>query len=634
MALLRMAPNTTMELLDLIRKAAVYSSAELETRLERLPKPLSETPCLAGEQLVEAAILTPFQLKQLIRGKHRGLRLGEYRILDKIGVGGMGAVYLAKDDSLNRLVAIKVLSEGSKCNPHSADYFVREARSAAALVHPNIVSVYYFGVHDGFPYLAMEYIKGKTLDEIVNEAGPVDPVQAAEWIAQAAAGLQHAHIKGFIHRDIKPGNLIVSTEGVLKILDMGLARSRIDCEPLPEEIGADRVVGTADFISPEQAINSPAIDIRSDIYSLGATFFTLCTGRPPFAGTIPQKLAQHQGQTAPSVHDFNESIPEELAEIIARMLEKSPSDRYSDPAELIDALRPWLPGSTMAIEVNRSTESNFRLDQPTLINLVKNTAPTEKLPNSIPSAQRRWSTLFVVILIAVVSISAVLGSIIVLLPVGQPDGEVGQQSTREVETPPRLPHADEPLAIDTVPPNRTILYELKGLSNLKPFEATIIRAGSGEAGQYKRETRFIDNIGVLPDKWYVYPNSSDSPTCYFIEGDKSERAIGIQAVGKENIGMMVLPTLKQQQRRYRVYLTYQHNTDSPVELNSRTDGDWRRTQRLARLPKTGANWQSFVQDLTLDEAQSFRLVFQVRNMEPNQALRIRSLRIERSSDER
>ena len=210
MARIRMAPNSTTELLELIRKSAVHTPVDFDSKLTQLPCPLSDNVRQAGETLVNAEILTRFQLKQLLKGKHRGLRLSEYRVLEKVGVGGMGAVYLAEDEALHRPAAIKVLTSASKKNPLAVERFAREARAAAALVHPNIVGIYKFGEYQKIDYLAMEYVPGKTLDQLVSEEQPMDACRASFLIAQVAAGLQHAHEQGFIHRDIKPSNLIVT----------------------------------------------------------------------------------------------------------------------------------------------------------------------------------------------------------------------------------------------------------------------------------------------------------------------------------------------------------------------------------------------------------------------------------------
>jgi serine/threonine protein kinase len=194
-----------------------------------------------------------------------------------------------------------------------------------------------------------QYVEGDTLQQLIDRNGLMPPEVAAECVAQAAAGLQHAHEKGFVHRDIKPANLIRDRFGVVKILDMGLARSGSDRDKLTEVLDEGAVVGTADYISPEQAINCPSVDARADIYSLGATLFTLVVGKTPFEGNTTQKLMQHQLRNAPPLRDLNPNVPEELADVVARMLAKKPAERYQSAAEVIAALTPWAAGSARVL---------------------------------------------------------------------------------------------------------------------------------------------------------------------------------------------------------------------------------------------------------------------------------------------
>jgi serine/threonine protein kinase len=265
---------------------------------------------------------------------------------DLLGRGGMGAVYLAEHLELHRKVAIKVLVPGKDEDQRLAlERFQREARAAAALDHPNIVRIFDVARHAETPYLVMEYVEGKTLQQILDKEGPIPYPTAAEHIAQAAAGLQHAYEKGFVHRDIKPGNLMRDKSGVIKLLDMGLARSSSAKDRLTEQLDQGAVVGTADFIAPEQGLNQSGVDIRADIYSLGATFFALIIGKPPFEGNTTQKLLQHQLRSAPTLASLDATLPSGLSAVAAKMLAKRPDDRYQTPAEVIAALAPWMGNS-------------------------------------------------------------------------------------------------------------------------------------------------------------------------------------------------------------------------------------------------------------------------------------------------
>ena len=339
------APSSTNDLLELVRKSGIVRAELFDTHLREYPD-LPTDAVQSAAALVKSGLLTRFQAKLLLTGRYRGFKLGPYVVKEQIGQGGMGAVYLAEHETLRRLVALKVLTLAKKDanSKLTVERFQREARAAAALDHPNIVRMHDVGKHADIHYLAMEYVEGQTLEQILTSGGPITPSRAVEYIAQAAAGLQHAYEKGFIHRDIKPANLMLAKDGTIKILDMGLARSFTDeSDKLTEMLDKGAVVGTADFISPEQAMNAPNIDIRSDIYNLGATLFTLITGKSPFSGNTTQKLLQHQLKDAPSLMTFDRTLPNGLAEVVGKMLQKKPERRYQTPAEVISALANWLP---------------------------------------------------------------------------------------------------------------------------------------------------------------------------------------------------------------------------------------------------------------------------------------------------
>lgn len=339
------APTSTSELLGLIRNSGLLSPDQISA-YEPIFNSLPENPTAAAAELVRLNILTRFQTQLLLAGKYKGFRLGSYVIRELLGRGGMGAVYLAEHVDLKRQVALKVLVASTDADQKLAqDRFLREARAAAALDHPNIVRIHDVARQGETHYLVMEYVNGENLQTKLDRDGPLHYTQAVECIAQAAAGLQHAHEKGFVHRDIKPANLMLDVSGTIKILDMGLARSYERNEDnLTEVMDHGAIVGTADFISPEQALNNP-VDIRADIYSLGATFYALVSGRPPFDGNTTQKLLQHQLKAPPALTSLNRDLPIGLVEVINRMMAKKREDRYTTPAEVIAALQPWLPAS-------------------------------------------------------------------------------------------------------------------------------------------------------------------------------------------------------------------------------------------------------------------------------------------------
>ncbi|MBA4191667.1 MAG: serine/threonine protein kinase [Planctomycetaceae bacterium] len=337
-------PTTAAELLELLRKSGVASPQRLADA-SRLSLPAE--PQNAAAALVSGGIITRFQAQQLLAGRHKGFRLGSYAILDLLGRGGMGAVYLAEHLTLHRKVALKVLIPGKNEDQKTAvEAFQREARAVAALDHPNIVRIFDVASHNDTPFLVMEYVEGDSLQQVLERSGPIPYAAAAEYIAQVAAGLQHAHERGFIHRDIKPANLMREKHGVVKILDLGLAHTT--AEKGSENREGTEVAGTAEYIAPEQGMNL-SVDSRADIYSLGGTLFALIAGKPPFEGTTTQLLLQHQLKTPPTLTSLNSSVPAELSAVVAKMLQKKPDDRYQTPAEVVAALAPWMGNSSRVI---------------------------------------------------------------------------------------------------------------------------------------------------------------------------------------------------------------------------------------------------------------------------------------------
>jgi serine/threonine protein kinase len=272
--------------------------------------------------------------------ERRPVQIGKYQVLGHIATGGMGAIYRAVDVELDRQVALKVLSPGLAAKDISLKRFRREARSAARLRHPNIVAIYERGEANGLHFLALEYIDGIDLLAYITRNGKLDPEEARQILMQAAKALEHAHKQGIVHRDIKPSNfLITNKDGKLrvKLTDLGLAR--IVREEEFRLTAEGTTLGTVDYMSPEQARDGNSADIRSDIYSLGCTFYHMLAGTTPFAkGTLAERLLQHFDTKAPDIRDLNARVPEGLALILARMLEKKPADRYQTPSELLKDL--------------------------------------------------------------------------------------------------------------------------------------------------------------------------------------------------------------------------------------------------------------------------------------------------------
>lgn len=269
-------------------------------------------------------------------------RLGSYGVLGSLGSGGMSSVYRAVHLELGREVALKVLPPHMAKNPTVLRRFVGEAKSAGALEHPNIVSIYDRGSDDGRYYLVLEYVGGGDLHDFVQRNGPMAPADAADVIRQVALGLEHAASRGLIHRDIKPSNLLRTPEGVIKIADLGLALRAEDEDERVTRVGT--TVGTVDYMSPEQARDSRATSHLSDIYSLGCTFYYLLTGSAPFpGGGIAERLGRHAQEPVPDVRARRPEIPAAVAAIVSRMMAKRPEDRYATYRDLVAALNAAAP---------------------------------------------------------------------------------------------------------------------------------------------------------------------------------------------------------------------------------------------------------------------------------------------------
>ncbi len=271
----------------------------------------------------------------------------------------MSNVYLAEHMMMKRRVAIKVLPQNRVEDSSYLERFKLEAQAGAALDHPNIVRAYDYDTdHDGKTYyLVMEYVEGRDLHVMVQEDGPLDYYIAANYVAQAATGLQHAHDAGLIHRDIKPANCLVDRKDTVKILDMGLAKFSQDDRPSLTIAHDENVLGTADYLSPEQALNSHDVDRRADIYSLGCTLYFLLTGHPPFPeGTLPQRLMMHQTQAPESIYVDRADAPRALVDICDQMMAKSPDERLQTATEVAQELTEWL--ATVGKNITEPTGSS------------------------------------------------------------------------------------------------------------------------------------------------------------------------------------------------------------------------------------------------------------------------------------
>jgi serine/threonine protein kinase len=338
-------PTNINEFLDLVRKSGVVDEKRLDAHVQKLKSAgqLPPEPSKAAGVLVRDGFLTHFQAEHIMQGKWRRFTIGKYKVLERIGSGGMGQVYLCEHKLMRRRVAVKVLPTAKAADDSARERFYREGRAAAALDHPNIVHAYDIDCDNNLHFLVMEYVDGSSLQEIVKKNGPMDVTRACHYVRQAALGLEHAHQQAnLVHRDIKPGNILVDRSGVVKVLDMGLARFFNDEEDILTKKYDENVLGTADYLAPEQALDSHGVDIRADIYSLGATFFFMLTGKTPFGeGTVAQKLIWHQTRPPKALTEFRSDVPPALQQVLNKMMAKEPSRRYTLPAQVADALLPF-----------------------------------------------------------------------------------------------------------------------------------------------------------------------------------------------------------------------------------------------------------------------------------------------------
>jgi serine/threonine protein kinase len=339
------APPTSDDFVGLVRKSSLIEPDRLDDYLEeqRTLGALPSEPKEIAKALIRDGFLTNYQAKLLLKGKYRGHTISKYKILERLGTSNNSSIFLCEHLSMRRKVALKILPLFKAEDPVALARFYREARAAGSLDHPNIVHTYDHGQEGNHHFLVMEYVDGSSLEQIVGQHGPMDISRASAYIRQAAIGLQHIHQAGLIHRDIKPGNILVERRGMVKILDLGLARFFHDHKDiLTQQYNHAAILGTADYLSPEQALASYEVDTRTDIYSLGVTFYFLLAGRPPFeAKAITQKLLSHLTKDPPPLRELRPEIPEALRAVVEKMMAKDRDQRYQDAAAVVVALTPW-----------------------------------------------------------------------------------------------------------------------------------------------------------------------------------------------------------------------------------------------------------------------------------------------------
>lgn len=339
-------PSSIEELIQLIRKSGMVDEQSLNTYLQRRQYTRGLTGDIRdfAEDMVRDGIITNFQAEQFLLGKWRGFTIGKFKLLERVGVGGMGQVFLCEHMFMKRRVAIKVLPPAKAEQPAALGRFYREARAAGSLHHPNIVRTQDIDQDGNLHFIVMEYVDGSNLLDVVKKHGPMDIRRASHYMLQVANGLDYAFRNGIIHRDIKPGNVLIDRKGRARILDMGLARFYKDHgDQLTLKYDDKIVLGTADYVAPEQVANSHAVDIRADIYGMGATFYFLLAGHPVFpTGTVSQKLLWHRTKEPTPIRQIRQDLPEGLATLVTKMLAKDPKVRFQTPAQVAAELERWV----------------------------------------------------------------------------------------------------------------------------------------------------------------------------------------------------------------------------------------------------------------------------------------------------
>ncbi len=366
-----MPVDTVTAFIEVVQEKRLVPPEQLD-ELHRVLRPRFSDVRTLAKYLVQRGWLSVFQVNQILVGRAQELVYGPYLIRDRLGEGGVSQVFKAWHTGKNCIVALKVIRQELLSNSEAFARFQREMHAVARLSHPNIVSSIDSDLVGQTNFFAMEYVEGTDLGKLVQLSGPLKIPLACDYIRQAALGLQHAHEHGLVHRDIKPPNLFLAGatlppagdktaslkrsghvpaltgKGIIKILDMGLARLREVSVPSGENVVAltqeGAMMGTPDYLAPEQARNAKVADIRSDIYSLGCTFYFLIIGSPPFPGnSVMQKLFQHQKEDPKPIESVRSNVPPGLSAVLKKMMAKDPADRYPTPGEVAQALEPFCP---------------------------------------------------------------------------------------------------------------------------------------------------------------------------------------------------------------------------------------------------------------------------------------------------
>jgi serine/threonine protein kinase len=340
---------TVEDFLKTVLRSGLLDRGQLQEALRDVPLNRRDDPQALADHLVRKGKLSRFQASRILKGIGRGLLLGHYQVLAPIGRGGMSTVYLARDDRSGELVALKLLPPSRWRNEERLlARFQREMELSRLVAHPHLAWTHESGFCMGVYYIAMEYIPGKNLSRIVAEGGPLKVPRAARLMAEVASGLEHSHNQGLIHRDLKPSNIMITPNDHAKVLDLGLAL--IEGEEAAQDVigGQGYIVGTMDYIAPEQTTDSTAVDGRADIYALGCTLYFALTGRPPFpGGTGRDKIRRHRQEEPTPLCELAPDVPVSFARLVEWMMAKDPAQRPPSAVAVEEELRAWTSGDTV-----------------------------------------------------------------------------------------------------------------------------------------------------------------------------------------------------------------------------------------------------------------------------------------------
>ncbi len=414
--------STAVHFIELVRQSQLVAPEELDAAIATFDpnahKATTRTEATGAEMarhLIRRSLLTAWHAEKLLSGKNKGFFLGKYKLLEPLGAGGMSFVYLAENQLLGQRRAIKVLPKSKVTDSSYLERFYREARAAAQLNHPNIVRTFDIDQQGDQHYMVMEFIDGEDLSSLVKRLGPLPIDDAVHYLRQTAAALQHAHQAGLIHRDVKPGNLILTKQGQVKLLDLGLAKFTGQLSNLTI-VHNETLMGTADFLSPEQALNSHLVDQRADIYSLGGTFYYLVVGHPPFPdGTVAQRLVRHQSVEPPTLASLRPDCPIFLSQLCEWMMRKKVEERCRDCGDILEWLDRWQRDPNIALPLQQpgSPQPKTLADQensssPGVIIAPGNTKPSKPI-KSQPRRRSNAGGYWLLIGLVVVLVGAIVG---------------------------------------------------------------------------------------------------------------------------------------------------------------------------------------------------------------------------------